>query len=62
MKPIKCEVHEPCVGGTKTTCHASIRKALKYCKLNGISRQLIYVRDGCVITPVFGSDFPRLSF
>lgn len=55
MKPIKCEVHEPCVGGVKITYHKSIRKALKYCKANGISRRHIYVVDGCVANAVFGS-------
>lgn len=55
MKPIKCEVHEPCAGGIKVTYYKSIRRALKYCKDNGISRQLIYVRDGSVLNMVFGN-------
>jgi hypothetical protein len=42
MKPIKCEVHEPCVGGIKITHHASIRKAIKYCKANGIPYKSIW--------------------
>ena len=36
MKPIKCEVHEPYMDCIKITYHASIRKAMKYCKANGI--------------------------
>jgi hypothetical protein len=42
MKPIKCEVHEPCVGGIKITYHKSIRKAIKYCKANGIAYKYIW--------------------
>ena len=55
MKPIKCEVHEPCVGGIKVTYYASIRKAMKYCKVNGISCRCIYVRDGSILNMVFGN-------
>lgn len=55
MKPIKCEVHEPCVGGVKVTYHKSIRKAMKYCKTNGLSRRYIYVRDGSILNMVFGN-------
>lgn len=42
MKPIKCEVHEPCVGGFAITYHKSIRKAMKYCKANGIAYKYIW--------------------
>ena len=42
MKAIKCEVHEPCVGGIKITYHNSIRKAMKYCKANGIAYKYIW--------------------
>lgn len=45
MKPIKCEVHEPCVGGIKVTYHTSIRKAMKYCKENGLSYNCIQPRE-----------------
>lgn len=41
MKPIKCEVHEPYMDCIKITYHASIRKAMKYCKANGISYKCI---------------------
>lgn len=41
MKPIKCEVHEPYMDCIKITYHSSIRKAMKYCKANGISYKYI---------------------
>ena len=46
MKPIKCEVHEPCDGGgIKITYHTSIRKAKKYCKANGLPNECIYPKE-----------------
>lgn len=45
MKPIKCEVHEPCIGCVKITYHKSIRKAMKYCKTNGLSYNCILPQD-----------------
>ena len=55
MKPIKCEVHWSYLDWVQVTYYSSIRKALKYCKRNGISRQCIYVRDGSVLRAVFGN-------
>lgn len=45
MKPIKCEVREPIVGGSKVTYHKSIRKAMKYCKANGIAYKYIWRQE-----------------
>lgn len=45
MKPIKCEVHEHCVGGIKITYHKSISKAMKYCKANGIPYRHIWRQE-----------------
>ena len=37
MKPIKCEVWEIYDDCTKITYYNSIRKAIKYCRSNGLS-------------------------
>ena len=42
MKPVKCEIHEPCMDCIKITYHKSIRKGRKYCKVNGIPYKYIY--------------------
>ena len=55
MKAIKCETHEPYRDGIRIVYHMSIRRALKYCKDNGFSRQIIYVKDGNVLRAVFGN-------
>ena len=54
MKAVKCEVHEPYLDYIRITYHNSIRKALKYCKENGLSRQCIWVKDGSIYKTVFG--------
>jgi hypothetical protein len=55
MKAIQCEIHEPYMDAIRISYHQSIRKALKYCKRNGLSRQTIYVKDGSVLKAVFGN-------
>lgn len=42
MKPIKCEVHEPYLDCFRITYYKSIRKAMKYCKANGIPYKYIW--------------------
>lgn len=47
MKPIKCEVWEPYMDCVRITYHSSIRKAIKYCRRNGLScDDYIYIKDG----------------
>ena len=55
MKPIKCHVCEPYYDCIRITYHDSIRKALKYCKEHGLSRQCIWIKDGSVEKMVFGN-------
>lgn len=54
MKAIKCETHESFGDGIRIVYHTSIRRALKYCKNNGFSRQIIYIKDGNILRAVFG--------
>ena len=42
MKPIKCEVHEPYMDCIAISYHKSIRKAMEYCKANGIPYKYIW--------------------
>ena len=55
MKAIKCEMHEPYEDYVKITYYNSIRKALKYCKANNISRRCIWIKYGEVYKMVFGN-------
>lgn len=51
MKPIKCEVWEPYDDCIKVTYYNSIRKAIKYCRNNGLSSDdYIYIKDGNMIS------------